>query len=400
MLHNKYVRTVILSRVLLQLGVWIRNFAILLYVTDLTHNNPQYVSLISVAEFAPIFIFAIIGGTFADRWRPKLTMVWCDILSALSVFAVLAVLMSGSWYALLFGTFISAVLSQFSQPSAMKLFKQHVPGEQLQGVMAMFQSLMAVFMVIGPIMGTFVFQHYGIGYSLVVTGIMFAGSSIVLSFLPRDAVEPADEGSRNFSKELMDGLRYVGASRPLRTLAVAFAASGLGAGLIQPLAIFIVIEKLGQGKPFLQWLLMTNGLAMLIGGAFLIGIAKKMRPYTLLAAGLLVSAVCTIAVGWSTNIGLTLLLQVLSGFFYPWVHTGIQTLILKNTEAAYIGRVGGAVMPVFMGMMVIGMSLAGYLKDALSLFTVYAISGALLIIGALLLVPLYWKRRAAESAAN
>jgi DHA3 family macrolide efflux protein-like MFS transporter len=67
------------------LGLWIRNFAILLYVTDLTNNNPQYISLISVVEFAPIFIFAIIGGTFADRWKPKRTMVGCDLLSAVSV---------------------------------------------------------------------------------------------------------------------------------------------------------------------------------------------------------------------------------------------------------------------------------------------------------------------------
>lgn len=70
-------------------------------------------------------------------------MILSDGLSALSVFAVLLVVLMGSWRALLLATFVSAVLSQFSQPSAMKLFKQHVPEEQLQGVMAVFQSLTA-----------------------------------------------------------------------------------------------------------------------------------------------------------------------------------------------------------------------------------------------------------------
>ena len=130
LLNNPYVRTIVLSRVLLNLGIWVRNFAILLYVTDLTDNNPMYVSLISVAEFAPIFLFAFIGGTFADRWRPKRTMVSSDGLSAISVFFVLIAVHNGSWQALLVLTFFSAVLSQFSQPSAMKLFKQHVPAEQ------------------------------------------------------------------------------------------------------------------------------------------------------------------------------------------------------------------------------------------------------------------------------
>ncbi|NOU96729.1 MFS transporter [Paenibacillus sp. LMG 31456] len=391
MLNNRYVRTIILSRVLLQLGIWIRNFAILLYVTDLTNNDPQYVSLISVAEFAPIFIFGIIGGTFADRWKPKRTMVWCDLLSALSVFVVLISLMYGSWYSLLLGTLISAVLSQFSQPSAMKLFKQHVPDEKLQGVMAMFQSLIAVFMVIGPILGTIVYQQYGIEISLAITGVMFFGSAIVLMLLPQDSEASNIAQTHNFKQDLTDGIRYLWSNRVLRTLGATFAVVGFGVGLIQPLSLFIAIENLGQDKQFLQWLLMANGAAMFIGGGIVMGIAKKVKPQTLLATGLLVSALCTVGVGWSTSVTLTLILQVLNGLFNPCVHIGIQTLIMRNTEAAFVGRVGGAITPIFMGLMVIGMSLSGYLKDAFSLFTIYSISGLLFLIGMLLLVPLFQK---------
>lgn len=400
LLNNRYVRTIILSRVLLQLGIWVRNFAILLYVTDLTNNDPQYVSLISIAEYTPIFIFAIIGGTLADRWQPKRTMVWCDLLSAVSVFIVLVALIYGSWYSLLLGTFVSAVLSQFSQPSAMKLFKQHVPAEQMQGVMAMFQSLMAVFMVIGPIIGTFVYQQYGIEISLSVTGVMFFGSMIVLSLLPRDSGEADAVASGNFKKELMDGLRYLWSNRALRTLGTTFAASGLGAGLIQPLMLFIAIENLEQDKQFLQWLLMANGAAMLVGGAVVMGIAKKVKPQTLLAMGLLISTFCTIGIGWSTSIPLTLFFQVLNGLFYPCIHIGIQTLIMRNTESAFVGRVGGAITPIFMGMMVIGMSLSGYLKDTLSLFTVFAASGSLFLIGTLILVPLFRTSHKTEMKSN
>jgi Na+/melibiose symporter-like transporter len=395
LLKNRYVRTVILSRVLLQLGIWVRNFAILLYVTDLTNNDPLYVSLISVAEFAPIFLFAIIGGTFADRWQPKRTMVWCDVLSALSVLVVLFVVMSGSWHALLFATLVSAILSQFSQPSAMKLFKRHVPAELLQGVMAMFQTLMAIFMVIGPIIGTYVYQQYGIEISISVMSVLFIGSALILSLLPRDEAQ-SNAGNRNFKEELKDGLRYVGSNRVLRTLVGTFAAAGLAVGLIQPLMLFVTIENLGRDKQFLQWLLMANGAAMLVGGGFIMGLSKKLKPQSLLAIGLLASAIGTIGLGWSTSVPLTLLLQVLNGFFYPCIHVGINTMIMKNTEAAFIGRVGGVLTPMFMGMMVVGMSASGAMKDWLSLFTVYAFSGTLFLIGALLLFPLLRGSRTPE----
>lgn len=393
MFANRYVRTIIFSRVLLHLGIWIRNYAVLLYVTDLTDNNPVYVSLISVAEFAPIFLFALIGGTLADRWQPKRTMVGSDLLSSLSVFAVLIALLSGGWIALLIGSFISASLSQFSQPSAMKLYKRHVPGEQLQSVMAMSQTLAAIFMVLGPVVGTLVFLKLGIHVSLILTAVLFLGSSLILATLPRDEKELKSNEESSFVKELTAGLNYVWSNLSLRTLILTFAVVGFASGLTQPLQIFIVVEQLGQEKSFLQWLVMTNGAAMLLGGAVIMGAAKKVKPQLLFVPGLLVTAVCTIGIGASTIIWLTIFLLIISGFVYPAIQGGIQTLIVRNTEMAYIGRVSGAIMPVFMGMMVIGMFLSGYLKDSFSLLTVYVISGVLIIAGSSIMLPLIKETR-------
>ncbi|WP_413372062.1 MFS transporter [Paenibacillus taichungensis] len=393
MFANPYVRTIILSRVLLQLGIWIRNYAVLLYVSELTHNNPVDISLISVAEFSPIFIFGLIGGTFADRWRPKKTMVWSDLLSGLSVGVVLLAVMNGGWIALLIGSFVSASLSQFSQPSAMKLYKRHVPAEQLQGVMAMSQTLVAVFMVLGPVIGTFIFIKFGISVSLILTAVMFLGSSLVLSWLPRDVDEARSGNTGGFVKELTDGLRYIRANKSLRTLGLTFSAVGLASGLTQPLQLFLVIENLGQDKEFLQWLVMANGAAMLVGGAVIMTIAKKVKPQLLLLVGLLVSANCTVGMGASTQIWLTIIFLVISGLFFPCIQGGIQTLLVRNTEGAFIGRVSGTIMPIFMGMMVIGMLTSGYLKDTFSLLSVFIASGVFVMIGALLLLPIVIERR-------
>ncbi|SET24088.1 MFS transporter [Paenibacillus sp. NFR01] len=388
MFNNRYVRTIVYSRVLLHLGIWIRNYAVLLYVTGLTDNNPVYVSLISVAEFAPIFLFALIGGTFADRWQPKRTMVGSDVLSGLSVGVVLFAVINGGWAALLIGSFVSASLSQFSQPSAMKLYKRHVPAEQLQRVMAMYQTIVALFTVLGPVIGTFIFLKFGIRVSLILTAMLFLGSALVLSTLPQDKKEENNGKGSSFISELTAGLRYIGANAALKTLSMTFAAVGFASGLTQPLQIFLVMEKLGKTKEFLQWLVMINGTAMLIGGAAIIFIAKKLKPQLLLMYGLAVTALCTASLGASTWIGLTVPLLIVSGLFYPAIQSGIQTMLVGNTEGAYMGRVSGAIMPVFMGMMVIGMFLSGYLKNAISLAGVYALSGTLILAGALLLLPL------------
>ena len=71
LLKNRYVQAIFVSALFLQIGIWIRNFAILLFVMEKTDGDPFAVSMISVAEFAPIFIFSFIGGAFADRSDTK-----------------------------------------------------------------------------------------------------------------------------------------------------------------------------------------------------------------------------------------------------------------------------------------------------------------------------------------
>ncbi|CAG7626390.1 MFS transporter [Paenibacillus allorhizosphaerae] len=387
--RNRFIQTIIMSNVLLQIGIWVRNFAILLYVAEKTNKDPYAISLISVVEFAPIFLFSFIGGTFADRWKPKRTMVWCDVLSAVSVFIVLLTIHYGSWHSVYFVTFISAILSQFSQPSGMRLFKQHVPEQQMQQGMALFQSLMAIFLVLGPMLGTYVYTNLGLEISIAFMGCIFLLSALVLVRLPKDKDEPRTEaGKGQFRKEFIEGFRYVWQSQVLRVLGLAFILAGLAVGLAHTLNLFIVTEKLGKPEQFLQYILMVNGAAMLIGGGVVAVFSKRVAPQLLLAIGMLVSAICTVIVGYSTMVPVTLAAQFVNGLAFPCIHIGISTMILKWSHESIVGRVNGVLNPMFMGMMVISMSFAGVLKGAFPLESIFTVAGCLFTIGALTMVPI------------
>ncbi|MGI2294606.1 MFS transporter [Paenibacillus sp. GXUN7292] len=389
--RNKFFQTILLSNVLLQIGIWVRNFAILMFVTDKTNNDPFAVGLMGFVEFLPIFVFSFIGGTFADRWKPRLTMIWCDFLSAISVFVVLITLTYGSWHMVYLATFISAILSQFSQPSAMKLFKQHISPEQLQPAMAMFQSLVAIFMVIGPSLGVISYQHFGIEISIGVMGVAFLLSAVVLYRIPKDKEIDKSEFAkdRKFLSDLTDGLKYVWRSPVLKSLGGTFALAGIAVGIVQTLGIFVVMERLGQPKEYLQFLLMVNGVAMLVGGGVVMAISKKVAPQKLLAIGMLLSSLTMVGVGWSTSVPLTLVLQFISGLGFPCIQIGISTLILQWTEEKFVGRVNGVLTPMFMGMMVIMTLVAGQLKVHFPLVGIYSTAGLLMLAGTMLLVPLF-----------
>ncbi|MDM5337527.1 MFS transporter [Fictibacillus enclensis] len=390
--QNRVVRTILLSVFFLQIGIWVRNYSILLYVIEKTNENPVAVSLISVAEFAPIFLFSFIGGTFADRWKPKRTMVWCDLLSAISVFMVLLTLLFGSWKVIFFATLVSSILSQFSQPSGMKLFKIHVPSELVQMGMSMYQTIFALFMILGPIVGTFVYQHFGIMTAIGVMGVAFLLSAAILLMLPADRTEKESTEKTTLVEEMKDGFRYVLKSRPLTLLGGCFAAAGLAIGLTQPLGVFIITERLGLPKEELQWLMAAFGIGMILGGGITMALSKKMLPQVLLAIGLAASAIGFIGMGLSTFFWLTLFAQFFSGLFMPCIHIGINTMILQNTEEAFIGRVNGILNPLFMGAMVITMSAAGWMKTHLSIVLIYQLGAILLFVGVVTLLPIMKKR--------
>ena len=389
--QNQVIRTILLSVLFLQIGIWVRNYSILLYVIEKTNENPVAVSLISVAEFAPIFLFSFIGGTFADRWRPKRTMVWCDVLSAASVFIVLLTLFFGSWKVIFFATLVSSILSQFSQPSGMKLFKLYVPAELIQMGMSMYQTIFALFMILGPVLGTFVYQHFGILTAVAIMGIAFLCSAAVLLMLPADPAPAEEKPKTTLVEEMKEGFRYVLNSRPLTLLGGCFAAAGLAIGLTQPLGVFLITEKLGLPKEDLQWLMAAFGIGMILGGGITVGLSKKMPPQMLLAIGMGASAIGFISMGLSSAFWLTLTAQFFSGVFMPCIHIGINTMILQNTEEAFIGRVNGILTPLFMGAMVITMSTAGWLKTHLSIVYIYEAAALLLVIGILSLLPLMKK---------
>lgn len=401
LLRNRFIQAIMAAGLFIQVGIWIRNFAILLFVMDKTNGDGLAVSLISVAEFAPIFIFSFIGGTFADRWRPKRTMVWCDILSAVSIFVILMALLFSTWKVVFFATLVSAILSQFSQPSGMKLFKLHVPGEQMQAGMSLFQTMMAVFMILGPVLGTFVFQQFGIYISMAVVGVAFLLSAFTLTFLPPDRIEEKKEGNQtSLWDEMKLGFQYVWSRKVLVSLGAGFMAAGLGLGFIHPLAIFLVTERLGMDESYLQWLFAANGAAMIIGGGVAMVFSNRIAPHVLVMMGMGAMAVGIFVMGGSTMFWLTMTMEFIIGLFMPALHIGINTIILNNTAEAFVGRVNGILTPLFMGSMVITMSIAGVLKDELPLFTIYQVAAAFFIIGILVMLPMFRKQAAPEGKVS
>ncbi|WP_342026029.1 MFS transporter [Cytobacillus pseudoceanisediminis] len=385
-----FLQSIYTSVILLNIGIWVRNFSILMFVMEQTDNDPFAVSMISVAQFGPMFLFSFIGGTLVDRWKPKKTMVICDLISSLFVALIVMTLSLGVWQVIFFVTLASSIFSQFTNPSAMKLYKIHVEEDQLQSALSLYQAIQSLFMILGPALGAYVFTSVGIYPSLLITSAAFLLSALALSTIPKDEeVINSDASKKGILKSMKAGYKYVIAKRELKVMGGCYVFAGLAVGLIQPLAVFIILEKLSLPREHVKYLMMASGIATLFGSFFVMFLRNKLTPPQQLALGMFVDALCLIVIGNSEFLVLTFAAQIVYGLFQPMIHIGINTIMVRTSEQEYLGRVNGFLNPLFMGTMLLMMSCAGWFKEIFTISTIYSTSGLLFLIGMLIVVPLF-----------
>ena len=400
--RNRVFLVVAGADLLQQAGIWIRNMALLFYIMEQTSNNPAAVALLTTFEYLPIFVFSLIGGTFADRWNPKRTVVLGDALSAASVLIILGMVAAGWWQAAFAATIVSAVVSQFSQPSSAVLFKRHVPERHVEAAIGFTQSMAALFMIAGPLVGTLVYTRLGINWSLSALAVVFAAASAVQLLLP-STPRMRDSGPKTSPlKDLREGFRYVAGHRTLKTAAVMFLFLGLSAGIVAPLDVFVVMERLGLRKEAVQWFAMLEGMGLLAGGALAAGLSgwidrhrRRIVPWTLVIFG--IGTFVEVLSLWPL---LTGSVRLLSGVAMTFLQVVLGALMIKEVEEAYIGRTNGIILPLMMGGLLVGTGCSGLLAKQAKLFGAYGVAAALLIMCALVAARIRTAPAASQTATG
>lgn len=382
LLQNRVVLLLLGTDLLEQLGIWIRNIALLFYVMEATGNSPAAVSLLTVMEIAPILLFSLIGGALADRWEPKRTMRIGQLLSAVSVIVILLLVNNGVWQAVFAATAISAIVSQFSQPSTAVMIKHHLPPELIPVATGLSQSLISLFLIAGPIIGTGIYTWMGLNASLLLIIALFLVSFCLISFLPAlERIKP-DTDKASLLAEVKDGIGVVFHSPVLSKLALAFGILGLGTGLVQPLDIFVITERLQLQKEQVQWFYLASGAGMLGGGLLSAYVMQNRSGRLPIFYGLCFLSLSLIVEVLSVWPLLTAAFRLGVGFSLAFVQAGISIMIITLVEERFIGRVSGAITPLFTGTLLVGAAVSGIMVEATSLFAVYFAAAFITLLAA------------------
>jgi MFS family permease len=320
------------------LAVQIQSVAVGWQVYDISHD-PLQLGLVGLAQFLPVFGFAIVAGHVADLYNRRSILIACLGLQLICALLLLAIMASGLrqvWpiygVLLLFGT-----ARAFSAPATQSILPNLVPRELLGNAFAWNSSSFQTMNIAGPALGGLIYA-LGAGTVYAVAAGMFL-LALLAALALRTTQAQSDRRGMDLNS-LLAGIRFIRAN-PAIAGAISldlFAVLFGGATALLPVYArdILVIGPLGLG-------LLRSAPAV---GAVAVGLVLAHRSLGRHAGRTMFAAVglfgvATIVFGLSHNFLISLVaLAVLGASDMVSVFVR-QNLVQRSTPDVMRGRVNG-----------------------------------------------------------
>jgi len=210
-------------------------------------GGPKAYGLIFTAYFLGHLPLLLYGGMVVDRMPRRTVALVADISQAVLVALALIALMIGinEFKTLLVVTFLIGGAGAFSIPAIGALVPDLVKEELLPQANAMRGVAMTAAWMLGPLIGGLAVGLWGIEACLLIDGITFIFSGVVLWTISEIPVE-RDEGTGNLREEIVEAWEFVKTQPWLFAGIMMFMIWHIGDSAIE-IGIPFIIENKGLG---------------------------------------------------------------------------------------------------------------------------------------------------------
>jgi MFS family permease len=212
-LASRDFRLFLAMRLPANLAVQVQSVAVGWQVYDLTHR-PLDLGLVGLAQFLPVFGFALIAGHVADQFDRRRILAACLGLQLLCSALLIAATLHGLktiWpiYAILvlFGT-----ARAFSAPATQSLLPNLVPREALGSAFAWNSSGFQSMTIAGPALGGLIYGFGPAAAYAVAAGLALVAVAAALSIRAR--LVPAENRGMDWNS-LVAGIRFIRGRRDI-----------------------------------------------------------------------------------------------------------------------------------------------------------------------------------------
>jgi predicted MFS family arabinose efflux permease len=365
-----------------------------LLILELT-GSPAAAGIAGALRWIPYVIFSLPVGALIDRWDRKRVMILCDAGRAIAVGSIpVAVAFDALTLGQLYvATFVEGTLFVFFNIAEVAALPRVVPRAHLPEATAQNEAAFAAANIVGPSIGTFLYQSFGRAVPFFADAVSYVVSLISLVAIKATFQGEAAPRKQDLAAEIAEGLRWLWSKRLIRFMALLTGGVNLFSASM-PLITIVLAKELGASDAQIGLIFSIGGVGGIVGslvggriqrrfsfGQVIIGC---MWMWTLTFAALMVSP-SWILVG---------VLSALMSFFGPIYNVVQFSYRVALIPDALQGRVNSTFRLLAFGFMPVGAALSGWLIEA---FGIRWAIGALCAFFVLLALATHGNRHVREA---
>jgi len=363
-------------------GTWMQSIAESWLVFRLTGSS----ALLGVTSFCtliPVFLFATIGGTVADRVNRHRIIIVTQTLSMVFPLVLAALTLSGHvrvWHVFVLATCLG-IVNAFDIPARQSFLVDMVGREDLMNAIALNSSMFNGARVVGPAVAGLLVAAVGEGWCFLLNGLSYIAviTGLLLMEVPARPMAAARGPALH---DTIEGFRFVVRNAPVHALLALLGVVSF-AGMPYSVLMPVFAESILHSGPTGLGLLMgASGLGALGGALALVsrrGVRGLGRWVATAAAAFGIALMCF---SLSRSLWLSALLLVPVGASMIVQMASSNTLIQAMVPDALRGRVMAVYSMMFMGMAPFGSLFAGWVAERIGAPATVAGGGLVCLVAA------------------
>ncbi|MEM9304524.1 MAG: MFS transporter [Pseudomonadota bacterium] len=365
-------------------GTWMHDVGAGWLMTTLD-PTPAVVTLVQAATTLPIFLFALLAGTLADRVDKRRLLIVVNAILAV-IIVVLALLVAGDIMTpslLVLFTFLIGTGAAFVAPAWQSIVPSLVPRELLQPAVALNSMGINISRAIGPALAGFLITSVGIAAPFALNAISHVVIIAALLAWRPPARPAATLPPEPILGAMLTALRHAAFNGPLKATMARAVGFFVFASAYWALLPLVARELPGGGATLYGFLLAAIGAGAVIGALLLPHFRGRFSTDRLATFGVMLTALAMLVLGLARVPAAALVAAFAGGFGWIVVLTSLNVSAQLALPDWVRARGLAVYLMVFFGSLAAGSAGWGQLATATSVSTTLIVAA----IGAVVAIP-------------
>jgi MFS family permease len=356
-------------------------------------RDPLLVSFALLAQQLPNLLFGLPAGAIADRFDRRRIVAGVNLVRA-AVLVVLAATIVGGAVSILIvlaALFVLGTAEIFADIGSSSLVPRVVPRAHLGIANARLTgSFLLTNQLLAPPIGAFLFS-VGMALPFAANAACFALGAVLVTRVVTDIADLAAERARergSLRSEMADGVRWLIAHPPMRTLALTIFAFNVTYGAAWAVLVLYASERLGMDAVGFGLLTTAIAIGGIIGTSAYGSLERRFSLADIMRVGLLIETFTHLTLAITTVPAVALGTMVVFGAHaFVW---GTTSTVVRQRAVPdeLLGRVTGVYHIAVVGGMVVGTPIGGLLAREFGITAPYWFG----FIGSAVLVAALWRQ--------